>query len=233
MAKKCIFCSGSVAGGSYLFDDCEAWVCQRCERKHADTIGDLQGLLTDMVNAEGEAEAGEWAEKLESMLDRGLLTPEGACELQRFIRMQMNDLFVTLDREKKEERARAEKMESERTKASDMARAVMQEKERTRYLAARNARYEYTTDVVYDLEGEPNTAALQQSLTEHAREGWRLHTAFSNELGKNSLSFRNAIAGFAFSSGTNATVDATVLIYERCIQPDRWDMEDPDTPVKA
>jgi len=222
MARKCIFCSGSVAGGSYLFDDCEAWVCQRCERKHADTIGDLQGLFTDMVNAEGEAEAGEYAEELELMLDGGLLTPEGACELQRFIRMQMNDLFVTLDREKKEERVRAEKMESERTKA-----------ERTRYLAARNAQYEYTTDVVYDLEGEPNTAALQQSLTEHAREGWRLHTAFSNELGKNSLSFRNAIAGVAFSSGTNATVDATVLIYERCIQPDRWDVEAPETPAKV
>lgn len=50
---------------------------------------------------------------------------------------------------------------------------------------------------------------MMEILSEHAKNGWRLHTMYSNELGKNAL----MILGF----GANATACEDVLIFERRI----------------
>lgn len=60
------------------------------------------------------------------------------------------------------------------------------------------------------LTGTVKKEELQRMLSVYAMDGWRLHTALTNEAGKTVL----AAAGV----GANATVDQTVLIFERCIK---------------
>ena len=71
--------------------------------------------------------------------------------------------------------------------------------------------YEYTLDVINDkASGAANIDAILQSLQKHASEGWRLVTIFTNEIGKNAIS----VGGI----GINATMDQSMLIFERKIQ---------------
>lgn len=71
--------------------------------------------------------------------------------------------------------------------------------------------YEYTLDVINDkASGAANIDAIQQSLQKYASEGWRLVTIFTNEIGKNAIS----VGGI----GINATMDQSILIFERKIQ---------------
>ena len=80
----------------------------------------------------------------------------------------------------------------------------------------KNPRYEYRTELVADSrDGIPDVEKLNGVLERYAREGWRLHTAMTNEAGRNSSS--TGVGGV--SIGTNATVDVTILIFERCIKP--------------
>ena len=66
--------------------------------------------------------------------------------------------------------------------------------------------YEYKIVSVTDtMAGRANVNDLQKELTTLGRDGWRLVTSFTNELGK------NALVGF------NGTVDDTVLIFERFV----------------
>ena len=47
---------------------------------------------------------------------------------------------------------------------------------------------------------------VQHLINNYAMNGWRLHSAFTNEVGKNA------------ALGINATINQTVLIFERCIK---------------
>ena len=70
--------------------------------------------------------------------------------------------------------------------------------------------YDYAIEVVYDnRSGSADLASLESTLQRRASLGWRFVTAYTNELGKNSESY----AGF----GTNATIDQTILIFEKRI----------------
>lgn len=79
-----------------------------------------------------------------------------------------------------------------------------------------NARYEYDLVVINDLKtGEIDDDAIRETLFSHANEGWRLAHAFTNEIGKTA-----ATIGFiGVYSQINATIDSTVLIFERDIKP--------------
>lgn len=80
---------------------------------------------------------------------------------------------------------------------------------------SKNPLFEYKSIVVNDLSsGEIDEIKIQNTLNEWAEKGWRLHSAFSSEIGKNSIGV--SIAGFG--SITNATINQTVLIFERCIK---------------
>ncbi|BDF06004.1 DUF4177 domain-containing protein [[Clostridium] hylemonae] len=76
----------------------------------------------------------------------------------------------------------------------------------------KNPLYEYKVEIIVDsaLTGTVRKEELQRMLSVYAMDGWRLHTALTNEAGKTVL----AAAGV----GANATVDQTVLIFERCIK---------------
>ena len=74
--------------------------------------------------------------------------------------------------------------------------------------------YEYATEIIMDnRSGGINQSSLNYTLEKYAKEGWRLHTALTNEAGKNTSS-----SGYGgVSVGTNATIDQTILIFERMI----------------
>ena len=74
--------------------------------------------------------------------------------------------------------------------------------------------YEYATEVIYDKRsGGADIITLSETLARYARDGWRLHTAFTNEAGKNATT----VGLGSVSLGTNATMDQTILIFERMI----------------
>ena len=54
--------------------------------------------------------------------------------------------------------------------------------------------------------GKFDKEAVEKVLTEYATQGWHLHSSFSNEVGKNA------------AVGINATINQTILIFERCIK---------------
>jgi len=54
---------------------------------------------------------------------------------------------------------------------------------------------------------------METMLNELGLQGWKLITAFANELGKNS----SAVGLGGFSTGTNTTVEAAVLVLERYV----------------
>lgn len=66
-------------------------------------------------------------------------------------------------------------------------------------------KYEYKVTTVSDsaVLGKIPIEDMERILTAYARKGWRLHTALTNEKGKNSV------------VGVNATVNDTVFIFER------------------
>lgn len=72
--------------------------------------------------------------------------------------------------------------------------------------------YDYKVEKVSNLtNGASNGIEIQRLLTHYAEHGWKLHTMYSNELGKNTSS-----AGFGgISSGTNSTISEDILVFER------------------
>lgn len=58
--------------------------------------------------------------------------------------------------------------------------------------------------------GYVDRVKLNNILSDHAKAGWKLHTIYSNELGKNAL----VILGF----GLNETVSEDIIVFERKIK---------------
>lgn len=77
--------------------------------------------------------------------------------------------------------------------------------------------YEYTTlSLADDNGGALPVSRITGLLNEYALDGWRLVSAYANELGHNSSS--SGIGGF--SVGSNSTVDQHILILERFVKID-------------
>lgn len=49
----------------------------------------------------------------------------------------------------------------------------------------------------------------------YAEKRWKLHTMVVNEIGKNS----SAVGIAGIGTGVNATIDVTMMVFERCIEP--------------
>lgn len=75
--------------------------------------------------------------------------------------------------------------------------------------------YEYDVVSLRDTKyGSSDIASLQEILSEHGKDGWRLVNTVTNEVGHNSSS--TSFGGMTV--GTNATIDQMILIFERCVQ---------------
>lgn len=78
-----------------------------------------------------------------------------------------------------------------------------------------NDLYEYeVVSITDDVTGAIDVNRLSAILKIYASEGWRLKTTITNEIGKNSV----GVAFGSVGSGTNATIDQTILIFERRIE---------------
>ncbi len=71
---------------------------------------------------------------------------------------------------------------------------------------------DYKIDAITDkYTGGADFEAMQRSLDWHSLRGWKVKSIFTNEVGKNSSSV--TVGGY--TSGVNATIDQTIIIYER------------------
>ena len=85
------------------------------------------------------------------------------------------------------------------------------EQNRVNYAKSFNEFYEYDVVTIINKDhGIVDKDKMRKSLMEYARNGWKLHTMYSNELGKNAI----RILGFE----ANSTACEDVLIFERRIE---------------
>ena len=115
--------------------------------------------------------------------------------------------YVFFDKKREQELKR---QQEEARKAAELAR-----REELRFKLELNDIYEYDVVVLLDNNtGGINISQLTSILKEHGEMGWRLVNTFTNELGVNSSGF----SGYGVNLSTNATIDQTILIFERCIK---------------
>ena len=82
----------------------------------------------------------------------------------------------------------------------------------------KNALYENQVVVLQDKRtGEFDVEQYRNILNNYSAKGWRLKTVFLNEISKNASS----VGYGGLSSGTNATIDQTILTFERCVRPSK------------
>lgn len=131
--------------------------------------------------------------------------------------------------EEEEQQERAERQEKERqaqeAKEKEQEKRVQDLKQSRElhqlYLEKinKNPLYEYSVELVPDLStGVPNYERIRSVLNEYASRRWRLHTMVVNEVGKTS----SAVGIGGISAGVNATVDITMMVFERCIEPAKF-----------
>lgn len=78
---------------------------------------------------------------------------------------------------------------------------------------SKNPMFEYKVVIVNNLaDGQIDQSQLQYTLDAYSIKGWKLHSIFNNELGKTSSTVSLGIIG----TNINATIDQTILIFERC-----------------
>ena len=106
-------------------------------------------------------------------------------------------------------------MKSVEKEASELRRIEAEQEKyqaRINHLKAtgRDGYYEYKVISIVDKRGAVDTQRLMNELNDLGLDGWRLQCAYTNEMGKDSLS----IAGF----GINSTADQNILIFERFVK---------------
>lgn len=100
----------------------------------------------------------------------------------------------------------AEKQRVEAEKQTE----ILAEKEKRSYAKSFNEFYEYdVVTIINENHGTIDKERMKNILSEYTKNGWKLHTIYSNELGKNAI----RILGL----GVNSTACEDVLIFERRI----------------
>ncbi len=116
--------------------------------------------------------------------------------------------------------AETRKRLEEQRRLEEEQRRLAQEKEerKTAYIKSRSDYifYEYDVDVIPN-DGGVNVELLKSVLDARARKGWKLHSIYSNELGKNS---HVEAVNWTDSVRINSTASQDVLIFERRIMDD-------------
>lgn len=92
-------------------------------------------------------------------------------------------------------------------------RIIAEEQNKQSYALNTVGLYEYDVVTILNKEhGLVDKEQMNRILQAHAADGWRLHTIYSNELGKNAISL--------LGLGTNLTACEDVLIFERKLKND-------------
>lgn len=126
-----------------------------------------------------------------------------------------------LNKFREKQKIEQEEFERQRQEAGEMRLAEEQARQRAeqeKYQArinhlkatGRDGYYEYKVISLVDKRGAVDAEKLMAQLNDLGLDGWRLQCAYTNEMGKDSLS----IAGF----GINSTADQNILIFERFVK---------------
>ncbi len=79
----------------------------------------------------------------------------------------------------------------------------------------KNPMYEYKVEVITDnSDGTVSDSQIQTLLSQYSLQGWKLHSIAVNEVGKSATSTMGGFLGLTI----NATIDQTILVFERCIK---------------
>lgn len=184
---QCNICGASCGmfnGGEEPFTGESLYVCSEC------------GTVLKSVNtAQKKGDVDECRKLLQTLINKSKDSDVTAALTGYFQKILGQSVNAEQLKQKEEERARQKE--------------TLRQNAATQY--SKNAYYEYCVETILDTStGSFNKEQVQNVLTNYSLDGWRLHTAFSNELGK------NAIAALGF--GVNGTVEETILIFERCIK---------------
>ncbi len=88
---------------------------------------------------------------------------------------------------------------------------AIREIEHQSYAKSFNEFYEYDVVTILNANhGQVDKVKMKQVLAEYSKAGWKLHTMYSNELGKNAI----ALLGL----GVNSTACEDVLVFERRVK---------------
>ena len=123
---------------------------------------------------------------------------------------------IITQEERKKEREKEQKLyEQKRVSEQQKNEQIKLFQQQMEEQIKNNPLYEYETIVINDnSDGTVNTKQIQDTLLEYSKAGWRLHSIFTNEIGKSTV---GAFIGFV-GSNVNATIDQTIIIFERCIK---------------
>jgi len=120
--------------------------------------------------------------------------------------------FLRLPPEERQKEAERRRIEAEQKAEAQREEEASLDYQKQEYLESLDEFFEYSLVTLINSHGRIDTEQYVQVLNEKAREGWRLRTVHTNELGKDAI----RILGF----GVNATVSEDVLIFERRIKRD-------------
>ena len=110
--------------------------------------------------------------------------------------------------QREREAAQRERERKVKEREEAIKKAVAQKEE----IFAVNNLYEYRVETVSDLDsGSSNRPLMAEILSMYAQEGWRLHSIYTNEVGRTS---HPQVLGVAT---INATIDQTVMVFERIV----------------
>lgn len=101
--------------------------------------------------------------------------------------------------------------EEQRQKEQEAQQRKQEEDQKQAYANSLGEFYEYNViTAVNTVDGRTDAEKMKRIIEEQARKGWRLHTVYSNELGKNAISL--------LGIGINSTASEDVMIFERRIR---------------
>ncbi len=124
----------------------------------------------------------------------------------------IGEIDIEAQQRAEEERLRAEE---EKKRAEELKRRVEEDKKIAETISNAGGYWEYKIVSLVDAEtGYILPEQLEKSLNELGELGWHLRCAYCNELGHNS----NSSGAFGVTSGTNATIDQNILIFERFVK---------------
>ena len=105
----------------------------------------------------------------------------------------------------------AKKYRSEEDIQQELQRLERAEQQRQAFAKSFGEFYEYdVVTIINEGHGQVDKSKMLQVLSERARQGWKLHTIYSNELGKNAITL--------LGLNVNSTASEDVLIFERRIE---------------
>lgn len=107
------------------------------------------------------------------------------------------------EQRQKEQEAQQRELEAQQRK--------QEEGQKQAYANSLGEFYEYNViTAVNTVDGRTDAEKMKRIIEEQARKGWRLHTVYSNVLGKNAISL--------LGIGINSTASEDVMIFERRIR---------------